>query len=90
MVLLSGVEIPIRAIREQIASAIEVIVHTGRMGDGRRAVTSILEVTGMGENQILSQEIYRLAKGESPADNLCLVPTGVPSGFYLGKGSEWS
>jgi pilus assembly protein CpaF len=40
MVLLSGVEIPVRAIREHIASAIDIVVHTCRMGDGRRTVPS--------------------------------------------------
>src|SRR3990172_8142917 len=59
MVLLSGVEIPVKAIREQIASAIDILVHVSRMRDGRRAVTSITEVTGMSESQILLQEIFR-------------------------------
>jgi pilus assembly protein CpaF len=86
MVLLSGVDIPVRAIREQIASAIDVIVHTGRMGDGRRAVTSICEVTGMGETQILMQEIFRLSKSAATSDVSCLSPTGVPSKFHIPKG----
>jgi pilus assembly protein CpaF len=89
MVLLSGLEIPVRAIREQIASAIDVIVHTGRMGDGRRAVASISEVTGMGETQILLQDIYRLSKDEGPAGMTCLVPTGVPSKFFPETESAW-
>ncbi|MBI5419154.1 MAG: CpaF family protein [Deltaproteobacteria bacterium] len=89
MVLLSGVEIPVRAIREQIASAIDIVVHTGRMGDGRRAVTSITEVTGMGESQILLQEIFRMCKGQGPANEAKLVPTGVPSKFFLAEGNGW-
>jgi len=89
MVLLSGVEIPVRAIREQIASAIDVIVHTSRMGDGRRAVTSVSEVTGMGETQILLQEVYRLSKSEGPAGMTCLAPTGVPSKFYPEAEEAW-
>jgi pilus assembly protein CpaF len=89
MVLLSGVEIPVRAIREQIASAIDIVVHTCRMGDGRRAVASIAEVTGMGETQILLQEVFRSSKNGGPAGKAGLVPTGVPSKFYLVEGNGW-
>jgi pilus assembly protein CpaF len=89
MVLLSGVEIPIRAIREQIASAIDIIVHTCRMGDGRRAVTSITEATGMGETQILLQEVFRSAKNGSIPGEPRLIPTGVPSKFLRSERTEW-
>jgi pilus assembly protein CpaF len=89
MVLLSGVEIPVRAIREQVSSAIDVIVHTSRMGDGRRAVTSITEVTGMGESQILLQEIFRMPPGRSRPDDLHLVPSNVPSKFFLEGEKGW-
>jgi pilus assembly protein CpaF len=89
MVLLSGVEIPVRAIREQIASAIDIIVHTCRMGDGGRAVTSIAEATGMGETQILLQEIYRSSKREGPSGKTCLLPTGVPSKFRESETNGW-
>ena len=47
MILMSGVELPIRAIREMVASAINVIVHTARLSDGTRKVTQITEVAGM-------------------------------------------
>jgi pilus assembly protein CpaF len=90
MVLLCGVEIPIRAIREQIASAIEVIVHTGRIAGGKRAVTSITEITGMNESQILSQELFRWSKGiAGNPDGGRLVPTGIPSRFRRGGGDAW-
>src|SRR5574342_1075254 len=62
MVLLSGGDIPIRAIREQVASAIDIIVHVARMGNGRRAVLTIAEITGLGESQVMLQEIFRWAK----------------------------
>ena len=82
MVLLSGVEIPVRAIREQIASAIDLIVHTGRIGDGRRAVTSVTEVAGMNDSQILLQEIFRWERSVGDgSDRGRLAPTGVPSRF---------
>jgi pilus assembly protein CpaF len=47
MILMSGVELPIRAIREMIASAIDVIVHTARMSDGSRKITQVAEIVGM-------------------------------------------
>jgi len=82
MVLLSGVEIPIRAIREQISSAIDIIVHTARAGNGGRAITAIVEVTGMNDSQILLQEVFRWRKGgEGSNPPGTLVSTGVPSSF---------
>ncbi|MDD4938688.1 MAG: ATPase, T2SS/T4P/T4SS family [Candidatus Omnitrophica bacterium] len=47
LILMSGIEIPLRAIREMIASSIDVIVHTARLSDGSRKVTQITEITGM-------------------------------------------
>ncbi|MBF8258410.1 MAG: T2SP E protein [Actinobacteria bacterium] len=90
MVLLSGVEIPVRAIREQIASAIDVIVHISRTGDGKRSVHTISEVTGMGEMQILLQEIFRLSRSEGTAGKACLAPTGVPSKLHQEEENGWT
>jgi len=47
MILMSGIELPIRAIREMVASAIDIIVHTARLSDGSRKILQITEVTGM-------------------------------------------
>ena len=47
MILMSGVELPVRAIREMVASAVNVIVHTARLSDGSRKVLGIAEVAGM-------------------------------------------
>jgi septum site-determining protein MinD len=47
LILMSGIEIPLRAIREMIASAIDMIVHTARLSDGSRKVMQITEITGM-------------------------------------------
>ncbi|MBI5905498.1 MAG: CpaF family protein [Deltaproteobacteria bacterium] len=91
MVLLSGVEIPIRAIREQIASAIDLIIHTGRIGDGRRAVTSVAELAGMNESQILLQEIFRWDRtGCGDTSGGRLVHTGVPSRFGAEGEPSWA
>ena len=58
MVLMSGMELPSRAIREQIASAVDIIIHESRLSDGSRKVTSITEVTGLEGSQIVMQEIF--------------------------------
>src|SRR5205823_4030389 len=59
MVLMAGYELPIRAIREQIASAINVIVQLERQTDGSRKVTSVQEIQGMEGDTILLQEVFR-------------------------------
>jgi pilus assembly protein CpaF len=58
MTLMSGVELPIRAIREQMASAIDMIVHLSRMRDGTRRVTNVCEVLGMEGDTIVMQDLY--------------------------------
>ena len=58
MVLMSGMELPSRAIREQIASAVDIIIHESRLSDGSRRVTAITEVTGLEGEQIVMQDIF--------------------------------
>jgi pilus assembly protein CpaF len=58
MVLMAGVELPIRAIREQIASAINLIVHQERYRDGTRKITSVTELTGMEGDTVSLQDIF--------------------------------
>jgi pilus assembly protein CpaF len=58
MILMSGYELPLRAIREQIASAVDLIVHTARLKDGTRKVVSITEVYGIEDDEILTQDIF--------------------------------
>jgi pilus assembly protein CpaF len=58
MVLMAGVDLPMRAIREQVAAAIQFIVHQSRMKDGSRRVTHVTEVTGMEGDTITLQDIY--------------------------------
>jgi pilus assembly protein CpaF len=58
MILMTGYELPLRAIREQIASAVDVIVHTARLRDGSRKIVSITEVYGIEDDDILTQEIF--------------------------------
>jgi pilus assembly protein CpaF len=58
MVLMSGMELPVRAIREQIAAAVQVIVQQARLSDGSRKVTRITEVTGMEGDVVTLQDIF--------------------------------
>jgi pilus assembly protein CpaF len=58
MVLMAGYDLPVRAIREQIASALHLIMHLERMPDGRRVVTSVTELQGMEGDTILMQEVF--------------------------------
>ena len=59
MVMMAGVELPHRAIREQIASAVDLIVHQERLFDGSRKVTHVSEVQGMEGDVIILQDIFR-------------------------------
>jgi len=58
MVLMAGYDLPTRAIREQMASAIDVIVHQSRLRDGTRRITHITEVTGMEGDIITLQDLF--------------------------------
>ena len=58
MVLMAGMDMPVRVIREQIASAVDIIVQQTRMRDGRRRVTSIVEIDGMEGDVILMQKLF--------------------------------
>lgn len=62
MALMSGLELPSRAIREQIAAAINLIVHTARLSDGARRVMNITEVTGMEGDRITMQDIFEFVQ----------------------------
>ncbi len=58
MVLMTGYALPLRAIREQIASAVDLIVHTSRLKDGQRKIVNITEVYGIEDDEILTQDIF--------------------------------
>ncbi len=58
MVMMAGMELPIKAIREQIASAIDFVVHQSRLSDGSRKITHITEVVGMETDIITLQDIF--------------------------------
>jgi pilus assembly protein CpaF len=80
MVLMSGMELPVRAIREQIASAVNVILQQTRFADGSRKVTAISEVSGMEQDLITLQDIFRF-KQEGFDDQGAVVGRFVATGF---------
>jgi pilus assembly protein CpaF len=73
MMVLMGMELPILAIRQQIASGIDVIVHLGRLSDRSRRVLEITEITGMREGEITLSPLYQLQGEEG---DWSLVKTG--------------
>ena len=79
MVLMSGMELPSRAIREQIASAIDIIIHESRLADGSRKVTAITEVTGMEGQQIVMQDLFTFRQ-TGIDDNGKILGTFKPTG----------
>jgi pilus assembly protein CpaF len=67
MVAMSNLNLPEKTVRQQVASALSIVVQASRMSDGTRKVTSISEITGMDENVISMQEIFRFSrKGVGP------------------------
>jgi len=85
MVLMSGMELPSRAIREQIASAVDIIIHESRLSDGSRKVTAITEVTGLEGNQIVMQDLFAFKQSGVGPDGKIIgefKPTGaMPTWF---------
>ncbi|HET7736383.1 MAG TPA: ATPase, T2SS/T4P/T4SS family, partial [Nocardioidaceae bacterium] len=63
MVLMAGVDLPMRAIREQVSSALDLIVHQARFKDGSRRITHITEVVGMEGDTITLQDIFKFDHG---------------------------
>ncbi len=79
MVGMAGLDIPARSVRGQIASAIHVVVQAERMEDGHRRIVSVSEITGMEEDVICMQEIFRFRRAGRTTD-------GKVSGNYEATG----
>jgi pilus assembly protein CpaF len=70
LVLMAGMDLPVRVIREQIRSAVHVVVQQARLADGSRRITSITELTGMEGDVLTTQELYRFRNGRFEATGL--------------------
>jgi pilus assembly protein CpaF len=82
MMLLSGFSIPQRAMRQQIASAINMIVHVSRLSDGTRKVMKISEITGMEGEMIMMQDLFEFKRTGVDANGKILgnfISTGIRS-----------
>ena len=85
LVLMAGMDLPVRAIRDQIASAINIILQQTRFSDGSRKVTSISEVTGIDDGNVQIQEIFYYKQDGYTAEGKVRgrhVPTGYIPRFY--------
>ena len=84
MILMAALDLPIRAIREQMASALHLVIQLTRSSDGRRRVTNIAEITGMESDIVTMQDLFRFEQtgvddqGRVQGD---LVPTGIRPTF---------
>jgi pilus assembly protein CpaF len=79
MVLMAGMDLPSRAIREQIAAAIDIVCHTDRLSDGSRKITKVSEVIGMEKDVIVMQDIFVFTQtGINPQNKVLgyFTPTG--------------
>jgi pilus assembly protein CpaF len=84
MVLMAGYDLPVRAIRQQIASAIDLLVHLERLEDGGRRVTAITEVQRMESDVITLQDIFEFKVQEVTSERVVigsLRPTGLRPAF---------
>ena len=79
MVLMAGMDLPVAAIREQIASAVQVIVQQTRFACGSRKITRIAEVTGVDHGTIQMQELFRFERTGFDAN-------GKIQGYFTGCG----
>lgn len=96
MTLMSGMDLPLKVIREQVASAVDLIVHQSRLRDGSRKVTAITEVAGMEGETIVLTDIFKFEQTGITSDGKVLgelKPTGIrplfstrleAAGFKLG------
>jgi pilus assembly protein CpaF len=73
MTMMAGMDLPVRAIREQVSSAIDMVVHQERARDGSRKITNITEVSGMEGDVITTTDLFIFEQ------------TGVENGKVLGR-----
>jgi pilus assembly protein CpaF len=83
MCLMAGMDLPVRAIREQIASAVDLIVQQDRLKDGSRKITNVTEVQGMEGDVIVLQDIFTFQQTGVEAGKIVgrMKPTGIRPKF---------
>jgi pilus assembly protein CpaF len=84
MVMMSGFDLPIKAIRQQISSAVNIIIQANRLQGGPRRVTHITEINGMEGETVVMQDIFRFVQdgiGENGKAHGHFISTGVRPSF---------
>ncbi|MGC1344157.1 MAG: ATPase, T2SS/T4P/T4SS family, partial [Candidatus Binataceae bacterium] len=84
MMLLSGISIPQRAMRQQIASALNMIVHVSRLSDGTRKVMKISEISGMEGEMVMMQDLFEFKRTGVGSDGEVkgnFISTGIRSSY---------
>jgi pilus assembly protein CpaF len=83
MVLMAGMDLPVRAIREQITHAINIVIQQSRMRDGSRRITKISEITGLEGETIVMQDLFAFEYADANSRGTVgqLVPTGIMPEF---------
>ena len=93
MVLMAGMDLPVRAIREQIASAVDLIIQVSRLKDGSRRITHITEVVGMEGDVVTLQDIfvfdYKAGLDEHGRFRGGLISTGLRPRFLEELAAQW-
>jgi pilus assembly protein CpaF len=79
MILMSGISLPVRAMRDYVSSALDIVVHVGRLSDGTRKIMRVTEVVGMEEDVVTTQDIF-LFEQEG------IDPNGRVLGFHRATG----
>ena len=85
LVLMSGMQLPARAIREQVASAVNLVVQQQRYADGTRRISAISEVCGIEGEAIAVQDLFLFTQEGFDAEGRVVgrfAPTGVVPAFY--------
>ena len=85
MVMMAGVDLPSRAIREQIASAVDILVQQSRLADGTRKITHIMEVVGFQDDKVVLETIFEYVRKGYDANGKIVgyyQPTGYVPKFY--------
>jgi pilus assembly protein CpaF len=80
MVLMAGVDLPLRAIREQIASSVNIVVQTSRLADGNRKLLEVVEVTGIEDTIIKTHTLFKFEKKWIDKEGRVIgdiIPTGT-------------
>jgi pilus assembly protein CpaF len=98
MILMAGLDLPVRAIREQIGSALHLVIQLTRFSDGRRRVFTVSEITGMEGDVVTMQDIFHFVQAGVSEDGRVigsLEPTGIRPTFAelfesAGISFDWS